>query len=253
MTGATAGLGRYLLEHFPNAIGFGREDRVEDLQGKEFDVIVHCAFRRCQDLKNSDLPQVIEDNFSLTEKLLKLPHQKFVYLSSNRIYPREVDVNFQEDLDISVEHVENFSGVLKLMNEELVKSRSKNYCILRCTSLFGNGMKPNAMTRILFETTPTVSLTADSRLNCILYNDVRVTLNQLIEANQQGIFNLAASDSILLSEFATSLKKKVSFGNYHYDPGKIDTAKLTHLIPELKKTSWQNIDLFCNSQNKKTA
>lgn len=254
ITGSSSGLGRFLHESFPGSRGLRRQDHLEDITPKKgFDAIIHCAFRRCQDVQNSELAQIVEDNCFLTRKLLAIPHKKFIYLSSNTVYPSTGKSLRKEEQNILVEKVETLAGVLKLMNEEIIKARSPNYCILRATSLLGHSMKSNTLTRILFEDFPKVSLTADSKLHCVLYEDARAVIAHALKKDLKGVFNLASSDSIKLSDVAKHFNKKVTYGDYHYEPGKIDISKLVFHLPELKKTSWQNIELFYKSEMKKTA
>lgn len=252
MTGTGSGLGRYLHESIPGSVALRRQDNLQAIsKGKVFDAIFHCAFRRCQDVHNSDLAQVMEDNCFLTEQLLQVPHKKFIYLSSNTVYPIDKNFNCTEDASIPIEKISTFPAVLKMINEELIRSRSQDYLILRATSLLGHSMKTNTLTRILFENYPKVSLTADSRLYCILYEDVKFVLMQALKKNITGVFNLAASKSVELSEVASLFGKKVIFGNYHYEPGKIDNRKLIKQFPELDKTSWQNIEMFYRNETRK--
>lgn len=239
-------------ESLPGSIALRRQDNLHTIsKGKHFDAIFHCAFRRCQDVHNSDLAQVMEDNCFLTERLLKIPHKKFIYLSSNTVYPVDKNFNCTEEASIPIEKIATFPAVLKMVNEELIRSRSQNYLILRATSLLGHSMKPNTLTRILFENYPKVSLTPDSRLYCILYEDVKYVLLQALKKDITGVFNLAASNSVKLTEIASTFGKKVIFGNYHYVPGNIDNKKLIAQFPELDKTSWQNIEIFYKKETTK--
>src|SRR5688572_17366019 len=106
ITGNASGLGRYLYENLPNAVGLGREDNLEKIsKGNRFDAIIHCAFKRCQDSNSAELPQVLEDNLFLTEKLFKVPHEKFIYLSSNTVYPPDSRKVWAEDMPIDIDKI----------------------------------------------------------------------------------------------------------------------------------------------------
>jgi hypothetical protein len=60
----------------------------------------------------------------------------------------------------------------------------------------------------------------------------------------QGIYNLASSENISLSQVAVLLKKKVNFGNVKYSVGNVDNSKASAVLPVLKKTSKEIISEF---------
>ena len=79
ISGIKGGLGKYLYDNLPNSIGFGR-DEFNLIKNKDFDTIIHCAFNSRKNV--NDYYEIVRDNIFLTKDLCKVPHNKFVFISS---------------------------------------------------------------------------------------------------------------------------------------------------------------------------
>lgn len=231
ITGSSSGLGKYLHQNLGGA-SFNRKA----IKDKEADIIIHCAFNRARDINSQNLYQYLADNVFLTKRLTKIPHKKFIYISSIDVYPQSNEKHFEGEV-IDIDKVSNMYGFTKLASESLIRNLCPNFLILRCAALLGKDSNENSLIKISKEARPTLTLSSNSVFNYILHKDVLEFIKLAIGKDLQGIYNLASSKNIALTEVAAMLGKKVDFGNYVYNTGKIENSKITSIFPAFKKTS----------------
>jgi hypothetical protein len=85
---------------------------------------------------------------------------------------------------------------------------------------------------MLTEPKPKLFLSARSRFNLVLHNDVI----DAMKTDYDGTFTVAAADTITLGEIAERLNLKPEFGAHDYDVGNI--------TPSLTRSSWGTLELF---------
>ena len=85
VTGANSGLGKYIASQIDCAI-LTRENSKSVLD-KTYDTIIHCAFNSRKNV--NDYYEIVRDNIFLTKDLCKVPHNKFVFISSIDVYQEE--------------------------------------------------------------------------------------------------------------------------------------------------------------------
>ncbi|MBI2098117.1 MAG: NAD-dependent epimerase/dehydratase family protein [Candidatus Wildermuthbacteria bacterium] len=246
VTGNKSGLGKYLHENFPNAMGWDRdttEDEKEKIRKEGVDVLIHCASNPAREVTSESLFSYIQDNICLAKELAAIPHKKFIFISSVDVYPRNSEVHAEDDV-IDVNAVEGIYAICKLASESIVREYSLNYLIMRCSAFLGPYARKNSLLKIKEDENPTVTLTPDSEFNYVLYQDVLKFLQVAMEKDLKGICNLAASKNITLSQAADMFGKKVTFGEFRYRVGNIDNAKVASLIPAFKKSSEEIIREF---------
>ena len=239
ITGVSSGLGKYLHDNF-GGISFDRKNKEEV---DEAEVIIHCAFNRNRDITTQNLYQYLFDNIFLTKKLAKIPHKKFIFISSVDVYPKNDQKHFENEV-INVNQVSGIYEITKLFSESLIQTLCPNLLILRCAALLGKDSKENSLIKIIREDNPTLTVSADSIFNFILHTDVLEFIKKAIENDLQGIYNLASSKNITLKQVADLVKKKVTFGDYVYNVGNIDNSKTRSVTPAFKKTSEEIIVEF---------
>lgn len=244
ISGAQSGLGKHLFEIF-GGIPLTRETSKAEIDNlkKGVDIIIHAAFNSNKDIDSNNIYSYLEDNIFLTEKLIKIPHKKFIFISSVDVYPKD-NIHHKEDEVININTVEGIYGLTKLMSESLVKRLSPNFLILRCSALLGKYARKNTLIKIRTEEKPILTLSPDSSLNYILHTDVSEFIKLALEKDLKGIYNLVSSKNITLSEIASLLKKKVNFGDYIYSVGSIDNRKATSVTPSFEKTSEEVVRQF---------
>lgn len=244
ISGTKSGLGKHLFEIF-GGISLTRETSKAEIDNlkKGVDIIIHAAFNSNKDIDSNNIYSYLADNIFLTEKLIKIPHKKFIFISSVDVYPKD-NIYHKEDEVININTVEGIYGLTKLMSESLVKRLSPNFLILRCSALLGKYARKNTLIKIRTEEKPIVALSSDSSLNYILHTDVSEFIKLAIEKNLQGVYNLASSKNITLKQVADLVKKKVTFGSHIYSVGNIDNKKATLVTPSFEKTSEEEVRQF---------
>lgn len=241
VTGSSGGLGKYLHDNL-GGISLNRQTfENEDWVKKGADIIIHCAFNSDHNPKNMD--QYFQDNVLLTEKLIKIPHKKFIFISSIDVYPKNLSKHTEDEI-LDADKTKDLYAKTKLLSEDLVKRNCSNFLILRCTALLGKDSRANSLIKIIQEKNPILTLSAKSVFNYILHRDVLEFIKLAIEKDLQGIYNLASAKNITLSEVAQILKKDVHFGSYIYNVGKIDNTKTSLAFPILNKTSKEVVANF---------
>ncbi|MEK7517258.1 MAG: NAD-dependent epimerase/dehydratase family protein [Patescibacteria group bacterium] len=238
ITGHKNGLGRFLYEYF-GGIGFDRNmppDKFEHIRREGVDVIIHCAFNSAREINSKNLYPYLSDNVFLTKRLAKIPHKKFIFISSVDVYPKDNKKHSESEV-IDVNQVSGIYAITKLMSESIVQNICPNFLILRCSTLLGHDSRENSLIKIIKEASPALALSADSLFNYILHKDVLEFIQIAIKKDLQGIYNLSSSKNITLSQISELLGKKVNFGKYKYNVGNIDNNKITSIFPTFKKTS----------------
>ena len=226
ITGTNSGLGKWLSKQFKNCDEFIRGSNISDFIKKEmapdgsgytipkYDLIIHCA--GCVQHSNWDNVglDLFEDNVFLTRDLTKIPHTKFVFISS-----------IDEAKDTPY-------GVTKRLSEIIVKQLCDNYLILRPSALLGKEMKKNTFQKIV--NGEDIALTKNTVMNYILYEDILDAIN----SNQKGIKVLRSNGNITIGEVVDIFEKKLKFGEIHYEVEYIKSDIDTN------KTSKENIKIY---------
>ncbi len=238
ITGTSSGLGKYLHDHLGGA-SFNRGATNEE----PAEIIIHCAFNRMRDVNSQNLYTYISDNIFLTKRLTKVPHKKFIYISTIDVYPQNTKKHVEEEI-INLNEVSHIYGFTKLISESVIQNLCQNVLILRCSTLLGKDSKENSLIKIIKEDHPSLTLSADSVLNYISHKHVLEFIKIATEKDLQGIYNLASSENILLSQAADLLNKKVKFGDFIYNVGNINNTKATMYLPVFKKTSKEVVSEF---------
>ena len=226
ITGTKSGLGKWLSKQFKNCDEFIRGSNISDFIKKEmapdgsgytipkYDLIIHCA--GCVQHSNWDNVglDLFEDNVFLTRDLTKIPHTKFVFISS-----------IDEAKDTPY-------GVTKRLSEIIVKQLCDNYLILRPSALLGKEMKKNTFQKIV--NGEDIALTKNTVMNYILYEDIL----DAIKANHNGTKVLRSNDNITIGEVVDIFEKKLRFGEIHYEVEYVKSDIDTN------KTSKENIRIY---------
>ncbi len=246
ITGTKSGLGKYLSEAIGNTFQYNRDTSnadFEEYKALGVDVIIHCAFNSSKQINSDNLNSYIEDNIFLTKKILKIPHKKFIFISTVDVYPKDGKLHSEKEV-IDIDSIKGIYGITKLISESLVETKSLNHLILRCSTLLGKYSRKNSLIKILKDDKPTLTLSKKSVFNYILYSNILDFIKLARKEDLQGIYNIASSKNIILSEIAKLFKKKVNFGNYIYDVGNIDNKKISSILSAFKKNSKKMLDEF---------
>ena len=224
VTGANSGLGKYIASQI-NCTVLTREDN-ESVLDKSYDTIIHCAFNSRKNI--NDYYDIVRDNIFLTKDLCKVPHNKFVFISS-------IDVYREED---------SLYKISKLMAESIVNKMATNPLTLRCSAILGETMRKNNFRKIIEDVDPKLSLSGKSSFNYILQEDILNFLNIAIKKDYNGIVDFVSSTNITLQEISDLLEKKVNFGSYVYKTPELSSESLASVFPPAALTSKQNVKRY---------
>jgi len=247
-TGSSNGIGRYIHEQL-GGMGLDKDTPVLDkkkIENKGADVVIHCAFNPLKEVSGCLPYGYVEDNLFFTEKMASLTEGKFILFSSVDVYPKD-GARHCEDEAIKIDKVSGVYGVVKLMAECIVKERCSNYLILRCASLLGKYTRNNNLLLAIKQKNPHLTLTLDSALNYVSYDDVLGFIKYAIDKDLKGIYNVASLKNITISKVSDMLRNKVYPGKYRYNVGKIDNKKVASVFSAFKKTSKEVINEYRNS------
>jgi nucleoside-diphosphate-sugar epimerase len=247
ITGSASGLGRHLLSRAhagewpgPGSIGFDRCSATSLLEARGsggLGTIIHCAFDRA--------PEASAENVALTERLLDLPHERFVLLSSCDVYSRWPA---DESLPIEIDRARTPAARTKSLCEESVLRHARRPLVLRATSLLGTFSRPSNLSRLIQDAQPTLTLTADSTWNIVLHEDVRRFMEKAIRSGLEGIFNLAAASAIRVDEVASRLGKSPGYGEFRYEVGEVLNRKAAAVYEPFNLGSWEHLSRFLSSR-----
>ena len=238
ISGHKSGLGRYLYEQL-GGVGLGRDissANFENIHRKGVDVIIHCAFNQAREVNSKNLYQYLSDNVFLTKTLAKIPHKKFIYISSADVYPKNSKKHSENEV-IDVNQTSSIYAITKLMSESIIQNICPSFLILRCTALLGAYSRQNSLIKIAQEENPVLTLSADSVMNYILHRQVANFIKHAVENNLRGVYNAASTENITLARVTNLLKKKVHFGSHPYLVGDISNRKISSVAPVFERTS----------------
>jgi len=231
--GAGGGIGKFLANRL-KGVPFLRGDRLSKLDGAR--TIIFCAAKAHFETPQATLYSSLEDNLLLLERITKLPHERFIYFSTVDLYPQDGELH-REDEELTIEKTRGGYPAFKLMGEAIVKERCNKPLILRPTSMFGDGMRPNNISRLISGHAGGPTLTKDASFNCVTYAMMAAFIEAAIKKDATGIFNCAATGQITLGEVASLVGYEGSFGPHSYSAPKVANEKACTLSPVFSRTS----------------
>jgi dTDP-4-dehydrorhamnose reductase len=245
ITGSKSGLGQYLHERFDGAewsrnVDASLQAQIED---EGVDVIVHCAFNSRVETAKRDFYQYISDNLLLTEKLTRVPHKKFIFISTVDVYPKNGKVSHEDDT-IDPNEVANIYGTTKLMSEAIVSNECADFLILRCSALLGKYARQNSLMRILENDVCELTLSAQSCFNYVLHKDVGDFILHTLDDDIQGVYNFVSNQNVALGDIAKFFGREPHFGSYRYDAGVVSNAKIVSTFPPIDRSSMDAVIFF---------
>lgn len=220
-TGTSGGLGGFLVKKYKDSVGITRENPLnKNHYNTHYDLIIHCAFNQNRDDLDFVNKKCYEDNIVLIQNLLKISHDKFIFISTCQTPP---------DINTYV--------VMKRICEFMVQDVSKNYLIIRPSCMVGDNMKKNSIYKLM--NGEDITLTEDSVNDFILFDDVYDT----IESYENGIYYLLSSKKFTMGEISKIYNKKINFGKWKYDIGNLETDI------DIKKTSLEVLEQYFGKIN----
>jgi nucleoside-diphosphate-sugar epimerase len=248
VTGARSGLGSAVYRAL-GGIAFVRGMSVDDpgiRAAAPFDAIVHCAVNAAKQVTMRTAYGYLEDNFLLTQRLIGIPHRKFVFVSTLAVYP-PTGRAIGEDEDLDLMSLTGPYAFTKLFSDLCVQEMARQPLILRTTTLLGPIIRPNTIQRALTQRDCQLFLAANSRYNFVLHDDIVDFIVQALDDDICGIFNIGSSGLVMLSDIVDQLGLSVRYGDYYYDIGPVDSRRAGALHPPFARPSWQTLNRYIDS------
>ena len=221
ITGTGRGLGKFLTNQFSKVDTLTRDNNPYEFKHTMYDLIIHCAASVTHLTWKDNIPySFYNDNIFLTKDLVKIPHKRFVHISS-----------------IDQQKTSPY-GITKRISESIIKESAVDYQIIRPTGLLGKEMKKNTFQKILHG--EPIALTSDSIMNYVLYDDIL----DIINSNKRGIITVSSNGSITMQQVADIVGHDIVFGDIYFDI-KADSFK-----PILKNSSSDNIIKYIEKYEK---
>lgn len=246
ITGASSGLGRYLLEEL-QGIPFNRKNMENEINNHSkdyYDAIIHCAVDARNTIPPDELLAYHESNVELTRKLTQIPHGLFVYISSPAVYPNSLRLNKETDIPnipevgSPVHHTYYLYGLFKLLSEQIVSRYAKTHLILRCTHILGRtSRKSSNIIKVLRDDRSQLTLSPDSTFNFVSTDQIKKFIELALTRNITGTFNVGSSQHITLREIAKAVGSKPNFGKFVHNVHQVDTAKIREISSDFNKSS----------------
>jgi len=221
ITGIGSGLGKYLYENIPNAVGLDRNNFIE-IKTQSYDTIIHCAFNKENNI--IDYKKYLDDNIFLTQRLKTLNYKKFVYISTIDIYQ-----NFH-----------NSYIQFKKFSESMLDDTD---LILRCSMMLGNTMKSNHVIKIK-NNVDTISLSEESTFNYILMDNLVEFFTSQDYQYYNGILDFISNTEIKLKEVKKYFNSSTTLGEYVYKSNLDFYNPIFILNKKYNKSSFENLKQY---------
>ena len=135
----------------------------------------------------------------MTYSLVKIPHKRFIYISSIQVAPHSLTPY----------------AIFKKIAEDIVQDNCENHLILRVSCFLPQPKKQSSFFKII--NGENITLTEDS-VNDVIYCD---SIYDSIESDLSGVKYLVSRKTITTKETAELFNSDTKFGSYHYDVGEI--------------------------------
>jgi nucleoside-diphosphate-sugar epimerase len=221
ITGTNSGLGKYLLNTLPNALGLDRNN-FNLIKNYDYDTIIHCAFNKENTI--TDYKKYLDDNIFLIQRLKNINYSKFVYIST-------VDV-YQENPTMYA-HFKRFSETL-MEGKDLV---------LRCSMMLGDTMKPNHTAKLL-NNEPSIGLSGESRFNYILMEDLAEFFTSDDYKKYSGVIDFVSNDLVRLEDVKTLFNSNTKLGSHVYENNLDFQNPIFKLNEKYNKSSFNNLKQY---------
>jgi nucleoside-diphosphate-sugar epimerase len=248
VTGVRNGLG-HAVHHALGGIGFVRGMALDDpviRAAAPFDAIIHCAVNSAKYVSMATAYGYMEDNLLLTQRLVDIPHRKFVFVSTLAVYP-PTGRAISEDEDVDLMALTGPYAFTKLFSDLYVQERANEPLVLRTTTLLGPAIRPSTVMRALTRRDCQLFLAPASRYNFVMHDDIVDFIVQAMDRGITGAFNIGSEGLVALSSIVDQLELSVRYGEHHYDIGPVDTRKAGARHPAFARPSWQTLNRYIDS------
>lgn len=245
ITGASSGLGRYLLEELQGT-PFHRADIEKEIKNRcqnYYDAVIHCAADARNIIPPDELWNYHQSNVELTKKLTKIPHGLFVFTSSCAVYPDPFRENSETDIlpdfpetNPPPQHIYYLYGLFKLLAEQIISRNTKRSLILRCVSIVGRTSRLNNITNVLRNDPGPLTLSPNSSINLVSMGQIKRFIELALTQDITGIFNTSSAQNATMEEIAKAVGSRPTFGNFTYNVPRTNTDKIRKVSRDFDKS-----------------
>ncbi|MEM0153225.1 MAG: dTDP-4-dehydrorhamnose reductase [Ignisphaera sp.] len=183
------------------------------------DIVIHTAalgdVDKCETDRGSAWRINVEATYAIAKKVGDLGNY-ILYLSTDYVFDGEKGMYREEDVPNPI----NFYGLTKLVAENIVKSATDSYSIVRTSHIYGFGMGRKNFARYVIE-----SLSQGIRVRALVDQWLSPTLNtllakairEIVEVRYTGVLHVAG-EKINRHDFAKAIAKKFNFNELLIDP-----------------------------------
>jgi len=221
ITGIKSGLGKYLYNNLPNAVGADREN-FNIIKDEEYETIIHCAFNRENII--TDYKKYLDDNIFFTQRLQSLNYKNFIYISS---------------VDVYQEYPTTYS-LFKQFSESILNNDT---LILRCSMILGHTMRSNHITK-LKDNIQNLSLSEESEFNYILMDNLVEFFISEDYKLYRGIIDFVSNNSLKLKEVKNYFNSSTILGDYIYKTNLEFPNPIFKLNTKYNNSSFNNLQQF---------
>lgn len=224
ITGCKGFLGRYIVERLKEkyhltGVEIGQHENSEDITiynpdeimdtDLQPDVVIMCHAAVSSGTYQVDTDKLFISNVEFTDKLIKKFTGSYqIYISTISVYGDRQGIYDESTLPSPVTEY----AISKLWGEKVVAA-SKNYGILRLTSLYGIGMKentiiPNYINQALSKQEIQVWGKGERRQNYVFVEEVAEYIEKMMLLKSQGVHIAASSNEINNAYLAEIISKE---------------------------------------------
>lgn len=167
--------------------------RADPLPTDPVDIVVDCNGEGRRFWSNQNPDESYRRSVATVEdRLHQLNAGIYVYVSTVDVYGEGCarPATSTEDTAIDVEALDTY-GRHKFMAECMVLDKAPRPLVLRCATLIGPGLRKNPVYDLMHDAS--LRMTADSTLSLVHTETLSRAVQVLLEASQQGVYNIAAS------------------------------------------------------------
>lgn len=189
-----------------------QRDQMQSVIGASCDLVINCAGNGHKGRANSDPAWDFRETVgSASHYVHAIDAKVFVHVSTVDVYADPGSEQTTEEMTASLSPFQSVYGFHKLLAEHCVQRFAKKALVLRLPALVGPNLRKNPIFDHFHED-KSLFIAGDSRLN-IVHTDfvAEATLKLLNSGVSQGVFNLAASDSLKISDLPEISGLKNSF------------------------------------------
>jgi sugar phosphate isomerase/epimerase len=156
---------------------------IKDIINKKFKLIICCGISARKYFANQFPDEDLLQIKILIDCLNTIECDRFILISTIDVYP-EINNRANEDTILDINEENNSYGKNRLYMENFVKSKFKNYNIIRLPGVFGFGLKKNIIYDLIFNKHPKIDIESQYQwynldwlvddINYVIENDIKI-------------------------------------------------------------------------------